>query len=440
MTTTLQKIAIARFRARRALPYFGKLISALVPVEVPGYGTFGVTEDGVMLVDPAVVATWTHDLIAGVIVHEGLHISRRHAERRRAIGADPKLWNVAADAEINDDLLETSLPLPEGRVTPESIGCKPGLPAEVYYRHLCEQQGKNKGKDKSDSNQQGGDEQGDDGSGAGDEGGKQAKGDSKGKGKGKGVTAGDCGGCAGNPGEGEQGAAGDVEGRTPRELESVRRQVAEAIRQAAARGRGDVPGGWARWAETQLAPPKIPWSQKLAKVARASVGYRSGAVDYTYRRVSRRQSGIGFGAGVPIVPALYAPQPKVTIVVDTSGSMGDKEVTKAIAETRGILLAVGGKVTFVACNAAVHSLKPITRWQDAGKFLKGGGGTDFCPAFDAINKQRERPDLVVFITDGDGPAPKTAPVGYKVVWVLVGSHCRRPAKWGEAIEIDKEAA
>ena len=49
---------------------------------------------------------------------------------------DRTMWNVAADAEINDDLIAAGLGLPDGVVTPTGIGCEDGHAAEVYYRHL----------------------------------------------------------------------------------------------------------------------------------------------------------------------------------------------------------------------------------------------------------------------------------------------------------------
>ena len=65
------------------------------------------------------------------------------------------MWNVAADAEINDDLIAAGLGLPDGVVTPTGIGCEDGHAAEVYYRHLVPP-----GTPRSDPHDPGGDDEG----------------------------------------------------------------------------------------------------------------------------------------------------------------------------------------------------------------------------------------------------------------------------------------
>ena len=200
-----------------------------------------------------------------------------------------------------------------------------------------------------------------------------------------------------------------------------------------------VPTGLQRWANAILTPAQVRWQDKLARACRRAVAYRPGATDYRYDRPSRRQAAVGFGAGKPVLPRTVHPVPKVAIVVDTSGSMGERELTDALRETKGILSALGAPATFVSCDAAVHEMRAVTTVADAAKLLKGGGGTDFRPAFDALARERERADLVVFVTDGFGPAPAAAPTWCKVIWLLTSSWGAPtvPAPWGEAIVMQK---
>jgi predicted metal-dependent peptidase len=221
-------------------------------------------------------------------------------------------------------------------------------------------------------------------------------------------------------------------------VERVRKQVAEAVKQAAQKGQGSVPGGWARWADETLEPAKVRWQDKLSRSVRNAMAYRAGAVDTTYKKLSRRQWGCGVGAGKPMMAALHAPKPNIAVVVDTSGSMGDAEVMVALREGKGIMDAAGAKVTFVACDARVHSLKVVRDWKEMAALLKGGGGTDFRPAFEALAKSTPRPDIIVFVTDGHGTAPAVAPMGVKVIWVLVGQGTRKPATWGDVVEVEVE--
>ena len=227
-------------------------------------------------------------------------------------------------------------------------------------------------------------------------------------------------------------------GRTQIEVERILRATAEEIRDAETRQRGSVPAALARYADSLLEPAKIPWTSKLARVTRYAVGYRSGAVTHRYDAPGRRQAGIGFGPGRPIMPRLRTPIPNVTVIVDTSGSMSPKDLGAAARETSGILKALGAHVTLTVCDAEVHGLKKVDTIEQVLGMLTGGGGTDMRPAFAAALKQRPRPDVIICITDGhvgDG-FPQQAPQGVRTVVVLVGDNPPKPAAWCECVAVD----
>ena len=166
-------------------------------------------------------------------------------------------------------------------------------------------------------------------------------------------------------------------------------------------------------------------------------------VDLHWGRPSRRQGGIGFGPGLPILPAYRAPVPRVAVIVDTSGSMGAKELQEAISETAGVLQAVGAPVKFVAIDAQVQGMTEIENPQDIARLLVGGGGTRMQPAFELLRNERERPDVVICCTDGqiDTFAEHE---WCRTVWVVVGNddHAAegQPNNWGETIVIEGETA
>lgn len=425
---TRDKLAAARLMAAQKMPYFRTAILGMVPKQAPGLGTFGTTKTGVMLWDPAVAEVWSVEEIAAVLVHEVSHLLRRHNDRRERLQADPMMWNHAADEEINDDLEHAGLKLPTKPfepVTPASYGHEEGLTAEEYYRDLLQKAMAAK------IEMSGGGEQGQ------EEKNSQKGNGSDGKGKSKGaVAAGHCGSCAGHAVDGED-PDGDKDGRSEVDLDRIRRTVAESIRKEASKGRGTVPEGWTRWANQELAPPKIPWRQKLARLARAAMAYRPGAVDYHWTRPSRRQAGVGFGPGRPILPALRQPLPRVAVVIDTSGSMGDMELGSAVSECRGVLNAAGADVDLCACDAEVHELRKVTSWKEIPALIKGGGGTNMKPALEALAQRRPRPDVVVVMTDGQigdaGPQPS-----FRVIWLILGRYGNTaPAPWGDVVVIDE---
>src|SRR6202021_1342615 len=113
------------------------------------------------------------------------------------------------------------------------------------------------------------------------------------------------------------------------------------------RGAGTVPAGLLRWAEAVLSP-KVDERKMLAAELRRAVAEVSGAVDYSYRRPSRR----GGVARHVVLPALRRPVPDVAVVCDTSGSMTEDLLAAALAEVEGLLRALGmaRQVRVLACD------------------------------------------------------------------------------------------
>lgn len=410
-----EKLQAARLMARERAPYLSTILYSMIPKEAEGLGTFGVTKTGVMLWDPATADGWTVEEIAAVLLHEVGHLLRDHSGRCEAGQFEHMLFNMAGDISQNMDVEAMGLKLPKfkdangkdkgGALFPSTYKFPENLSAEEYYALL---------KDMADKGQLG----------------------QMGEG---GIGHGKCGSCAGNKvdGEPEDGSGkpgeADGEGRTQAELDRARRQVAAEIQQEAQKGQGKVPAGLARWAETVLQPAKIRWQDKLKRAVRSAVAYRPGAVDYTYAKMSRRTLANPSG---PIFPSLRAPIPEVAIALDTSGSMGGAELEAAMAETQGVLKALGSNVTFLSCDAEVHAIGKIATVKDAGKLVKGGGGTSFHPIFEAVCKRKPRPEVLIIFTDGCGPAPAAPPRDMNVIWVLIGSYTTQPTTWGTYIKVE----
>lgn len=172
-----------------------------------------------------------------------------------------------------------------------------------------------------------------------------------------------------------------------------------------------------------------------------AIAYRPGAIDFRYGRPSRRQSVMGHGLGHPVLPAMQRPVPNVGIAIDTSGSMSAEDLTLAVSEAKGILEAVGAELTFIACDAEVRAIKVVNDTSSLVRSLVGGGGTDFNPVFKAVQTIRPRPEVLIFATDGWGPAPDKPPRGIRVVWLLIGEQGRPPEfpgePWGEMVKVEE---
>ena len=63
-------------------------------------------------------------LLGALLVHHAGHLVRDHAGRAKSLGVERKMnkdWALAADAEINDDLIGTGLRMPDDRIVPRGV-------------------------------------------------------------------------------------------------------------------------------------------------------------------------------------------------------------------------------------------------------------------------------------------------------------------------------
>jgi predicted metal-dependent peptidase len=465
--TPKQSIQVARKVIRGAAPYFSSLLYRITFHEIPaaecasptnphGFATLGMSDSGQCYYNPEYIGRLSPAELAAAVFHELLHFNKQDVSRFRAWllshPGEEQLTNIASDIANNDDLIACGFALPGRPLTeqeyktqkdvtdiywmPESIGMPEGRTAHEYLEKLLkDRQGKG-----NKPGQQPGSGQGSGGGGSGT------------------GTAPKCGSCAGHadavekalglggnkPGQqpGKPGApSAPAPGITEAEADAIRAQVArDVIAHIQQKGRGSVGGSLARWAEDKIKPPKVPWQQKLQRAVRRACQKAAGAQDFSYTKTSRRQGGMGYGLGVPRMPAMHGTLPQVAVVLDTSGSMDDSQLKAGLSETAGILQAVGGGVTFCAIDCATAGLIRVKTWQEAANKLKGGGGTDMKPAFKLLEESRTPPSVTIVLTDGmigdPGPEPKA-----KVIWVLLGSKYRQDvSKFGEVIEVDTAEA
>ena len=128
---------------------------------------------------------------------------------------------------------------------------------------------------------------------------------------------------------------------------------------------------------------------------------------------------------------------QAVVVIDTSGStLGD--MPEFFGELNGLLRAFGSyELTVIQSDAAVQKVEKFNSTapfsSDYSFEISGGGGTDFRPAFDYIQKNIISPNVVLYITDGYGIAPEVPPP-YPVMWVLTHDG-ETPAPWGRAIKL-----
>jgi len=194
-----------------------------------------------------------------------------------------------------------------------------------------------------------------------------------------------------------------------------------------------VPAGMLRWAEEVLSP-RVNWRKVLAAELRRAVFEVSGAVDYSYRRPSRRAAAV---SGV-VLPALRRPMPELAVVCDTSGSMTESLLAAALAEVEGLLRALGlaRQVRVLACDTAVAPAQRVTSARQVQ--LVGGGGTNMGAGIAAAVALRPRPAVTVVLTDGYTPWPAAAPKGTRVVVGLLGPGAPAAPPWARAVRVEQD--
>lgn len=392
---------VGRFVALQHQPYTGAAAFAVKPLAAEGLGTFAVDPHWRLYMDPVLLAgpdRWSPQVLGGVILHEYWHLLRDHSGRARDLHPlDHQCWNLATDAAINEMLLRAGLSLPEGVVTPQSLGLTPGRVEEIYYRELVARAG-----------------------------------------GGVAMTPGcGCGSGAGMPSPPWQ-SPGDMApvvevGRA----NGIRRDVARQVqREFGNRGRGTMPDSLKRWVDAELAPPKVAWQELLNGAVCRAVVLAQGATDFDRRRPSRRSEDGDFWR-----PALRGPRLSVAMVVDTSGSMSQAEIDAAMAEVAGIFLSAGvdrSSLWLVSCDATAH----VGRYNGPGSVeLVGGGGTNMCVGIAAAAALPSRPDVIVVLTDGETPWPEERTAAHLIVVLIgAGGSSVKPPAWATTVRIREMSA
>jgi predicted metal-dependent peptidase len=387
----LPGLAAARLWAAARFPYLASGIFGAQVTAVPGLRSVAIDERWRLAADPDVVAGWTPAELGSVLVHHVCHILRQHSERAVAAAvtpADSPEWLRAADAEINDDLIPAGIELPGNPVQPRDFGGQPGRLAEEYYALLKRSA--------------------------------SAAGTS-----GRPAQWLDCGSGA----DGLPRAADLPGGLDPWLADLLLRQVAQEIIKHS-KHIGTVPAGLLRWAEQVLAPA-VDWRRLLSAELRRAVADVAGAVDYSYRRPSRRAAAV---SGV-VLPALRRPVPELAVVCDTSGSMSDELLAMALAEVEGLLRALGmaRQLRVLACDAAAGPARRVSAARQVE--LTGGGGTNMGAGIAAAYALRPRPAVAVVLTDGYTPWPELPPKGMRVVAGLLGHDAPEAPAWARSVRV-----
>lgn len=392
-----RKLTESKLVMLRQMPYYGQFVIGtpiLVDTSIPTACTSGH--------DIRINPDWLlgkkgerpRSEVVFVLGHEVLHITFKHMLR---IGfRDPRLWNVACDFAINLLLHEGqvgTMPEPDlkkGEVKLLDMRFK-DMTAETIYDILEKERQKQGGGQKFKSN---------------------------------GITI--------DLSKQDPGGSGYFEAPdlSDEQKDLLERQINAKVSSSAASAKmaGKLPAGLERMVKTAL-KPIVDWRDRLRQFVA-----RMFPAEYSWARPNRRF--------VQNDQFLYSTEKtgvgEILVVMDTSGSVDYSSPTSEGAQYYSEIKAIfedcsPSKLHVMYCDATVAGYDVFEQGEEPELRPRGGGGTDFRPPFDMIDKDGIDIQCAIYLTDGYGPFPKK-PMPYPVLWVITTDVA---PPWGEHVKLHK---
>ena len=399
-----------------------------LPEDAPG--PLLATDGQTLFYRPAFTALPLDEQV-GRVAHAVLHVALRHLQRylelRQLIGdADLQLFNLCADAIVNSTLWHVGwLQVPAGSVTlerllAESLGLNANADSsllewdvERLYREIDDRRPADGARQRS-ARQRGG--QGGQQAGTGRSGGDGGNGQQPRTASGADTQNADD--PAGSREDGPRAArarslgaalATDLQpgpatqGAPEAEADAARAWSERILRAHASDGLFSM----LRALIADLPRSRTPWEQVLRTLLARSL---SPKLSLSWSRPSRsyiaNQGRMGPHHRLPWEPGFSGqrPAPRLVVVVDVSGSIADKLLERFAREIEAITRRLEAALVLVIGDERVQK---VTRFEPGRSDLRqiafnGGGGTDFTPLLEEAD--RHRPDLIVVLTDLEGPA------------------------------------
>jgi predicted metal-dependent peptidase len=214
----------------------------------------------------------------------------------------------------------------------------------------------------------------------------------------------------------------DAKDMTDEEKKELERDIDQAIRQGVMAHRkiaGNGAGGVDRALE-ELLEPKVDWREVLREFVKSTCSAKDKS---SWRKVNRRFLSTGV-----YMPSLIGEKVgHIVIGVDTSGSVGNRELAEFLSEVKGIAEEVNPeKVDLIYWDSevAAHEEYEANNVSSiiASTRPAGGGGTSPSCVSTYLKDKNIVPECVVMLTDGyvgaDWGSEWTAPI----LWVIVGGN------------------
>lgn len=389
----LRRISTARLVITSYCRFFGHIIGksqALIATPEDKVATAAVSPDGHVYFNPEFVDSLSDAELAGVVVHEALHPAllcwKRQGSRKAQLqlpdGQIISGWNLAHDFSFNPDIVElANKSKGKGKIRLPRFAAidadYEGKSAEAIYDDLLEKCKKAP-------------------AGSGFYGSMPGMPDGTAPGEGIGN---DLRPDLARSEIGKAVAQGDSAALQKLNNEWRITVIAAAMAHERKEGKGSLPTGIAKMVQ-ELSEAKVDWRDVLSQW----IGENGNREDITMRRPRRR-----FDSNVLYLPSWQKfGVEDVVVLWDTSGSMGGRE-TEILSEVQAICEDLGLRLKVICIDSVIHTITNDVESAEAmiGQ-IKGGGGSNFIPAFDYLEEEMFE-GVVVAFTDGDLDVPAAKP-------------------------------
>lgn len=442
-TTVSKGLEYARWKLIMKSPFIGEMLLRfqIVPTYDCRIST-AATDGSKIFFDCEFYSKLTEGEREFVLAHEVWHNIFMHFTRRHA--RDVQMWNVATDCEINHMLQNEGMEVLKDGCFPDPIVA--GKNAEDIYAYLMQQQQK---QQKNQKNQKKGN-----GQGQGGQGNSSGSSNSDGSDNGQGSGDGDQNDNSGNTGndksagkgnqfdkhiyEGESAGQGKEQDgkwgkkgfdqdfnpsmKDGKETEDKIKEMVCSVAQSIERKQGHLPAGIDQMVKEML-KPEINWKEALSQFVTRCFGG-----EHNWSRCSRHALARGM-----YLPGRTDEKIKAALILDTSGSYLS-DLPKFLAEFKSLVESFGKyEITMIQCDAEVQD---VTNYDadspmDFTNFKsKGGGGSDFRPAFKKLRELGDEFNCCITFTDGYITMP-TYPPPYPTLFVLTPDAPTDFVDWGE---------
>jgi len=344
-------------------PFYGLFLISLNKVWRNDLPTAGVSISGInqqLAINPEFWGNLNDDVKKGVLIHELMHIAFNHLVTRDNY-QDKKLFNIAADLEINQYIDEDWLP--ENGIfldTFPELDLPVRAGTDKYYKLL--QQAHEDGTSPQLDEMLSEDD------------------------------------FHFTWGEG-------IDSLTDAEKKLIQKQVEHQLKDVVEgiKDRGNIPGHFRELINNifHQEPAKFDWKGYLRRFA--------GNSNKIYTKKTRRKPNKRYDGN----PALKIKMRNhVLLAVDTSASVSSSELQEFLSEMNHIH-KTGTDITVVQCDTHMHDPEAFNPKKEFK--VKGRGGTDFQPVIDHYNKNSKKYTSIIYFTDGECSSPNN--VRCKILWV-----------------------